>query len=64
MYPNTAVPCELGAEYCLQQLNVVVHGNAAKYTSSWTDGRVLLVGTLAESRWVGSSVPITTARND
>ena len=42
MYPNTAVPCELGAEYCLQQLNVVVHGNAAKYTSSWTDGRVLL----------------------
>lgn len=42
MYPSTTIPCESDAEYCLQQLNVVVDGSQSLYTSAWSDGRVLL----------------------
>jgi len=42
MYPNTTVPCDSEAEYCLEQLNVVVNGSSEPYSSAWKDGRVLL----------------------
>ena len=42
MYPDTIAPCESDAEYCLQQLNVVVDGSREPYTSAWDEGRVLL----------------------
>lgn len=42
MYPNTTVPCGAEAEYCLEQLNVVVNGSTEPYSSAWKDGRVLL----------------------
>ncbi|MAD90397.1 MAG: hypothetical protein CMK64_11890 [Pseudoalteromonas sp.] len=42
MYPNTTVPCDSEAEYCLEQLNIVVNGSHSPYTSAWKDGRILL----------------------
>ncbi|MFY8300215.1 M4 family metallopeptidase [Pseudoalteromonas sp. SS15] len=42
MYPDSADACSASADYCLQQLNVVVDGSREPYTSAWDEGRVLL----------------------
>ncbi len=60
MYPNSAEACSAGADYCLEQLSVIVDGDTTFRTSSWDGEHVLLDRGMATGGYFshGSSLDI------
>ncbi|ALO43730.1 M4 family metallopeptidase [Pseudoalteromonas phenolica] len=60
MYPDSAEACTAGADYCLEQLSVIVDGDTTFRTSSWDGEHVLLDRGMATGGYFshGSSLDI------